>query len=1070
MSDAKRIDPRVQAFCSMQGFDVFHSVSHHHDIWKQDPYDVENVHAEARRSFEQLLQTAVTPPGLPHGSSLLILGESGSGKTHLMRSFRNYVHSRQLGYCGYMQMTTQTDNYGHYILSNLIDSLDQPYNEPALESSALMYLSTTLVGSRRILTAEQIQQLREGEFTDQALGTYVCQLVDCFTADNNYRRLDLDLMRALMFLQRDDSRIKGRVLKYLRCEYLPDYDWNVLGSVLTREASANPQRMVENLGRVMQVVHGQQASLVLLIDQLEDIHNLDDADKNFRRAMDTLRQITDNVPSSIVVVACLDDFYTTMRQHLTNSVIDRLEHEPKPVALKNQRNLEEISQIVAKRLANLYDMAEVAIEDECSIFPFTETQLKELVNLTTRKVINWCREYREQCIQQDQLIDSVVQPDCDVSPVYQDVAKLEQAWNLYKSEYRYEVLDDKQLISLLAWALEQCAEEITSDHMIQTIREEWLMKIEISSTADTRQPLMLGLCNKRSQGGALAKQISELDRRADNALPIIVRTTEFPRTASSVVAKRIGELISKKGARKVLAEDSDWRTMAAFRDFIEKHQGDDIFAQWRRMEKPLTQLKTSQKILCFDEWQKSAAGPVEQPSSAKEPSVATPVLTSVPNVGAAQSSVNAISGKGKVAVGIEKGLQSNVVTLDRDHLKKHVAFLGSPGSGKTTIALHLVEQLLLCGIPVVLIDRKGDLCRYADPTWWDEKCSDTVQQARKEQLRQKIDVHLYTPGHSEGRPLGISVLPENLHQLSEFDRHQVVRMAANSLASMMGYRQTSSDRTRVAILTKAIGLLGNSVQSNPSLAQLIEIIAEPDSTLISEVGCLDQKNFRRLSENLQTLLINRRLLMSSDGECLSVDRLLGKDNGANAGKTRLSIISTKFLMDNIEIEFWVSRLLVDFGRWIDCNPADHLQAVLMLDEADLYLPAQRKPATKEPMENLIRRARSAGLGLFLASQNPGDFDYKFRENIFTWFVGKISERNSVEKVKPMFESSGINVASKLPNQAVGEFCLMQAGDINVLQCHRALMETKQLSREQMLGLAKQTIASDPQKLRRGSNG
>ena len=45
----------------------------------------------------------------------------------------------------------------------------------------------------------------------------------------------------------------------------------------------------------------------------------------------------------------------------------------------------------------------------------------------------------------------------------------------------------------------------------------------------------------------------------------------------------------------------------------------------------------------------------------------------------------------------------------------HAAFLGAPGSGKTTMALGIVEQLLLQGIPVILVDRKGDLCLYARP-------------------------------------------------------------------------------------------------------------------------------------------------------------------------------------------------------------------------------------------------------------------------------------------------------------------------------------------------------------------
>ena len=59
------------------------------------------------------------------------------------------------------------------------------------------------------------------------------------------------------------------------------------------------------------------------------------------------------------------------------------------------------------------------------------------------------------------------------------------------------------------------------------------------------------------------------------------------------------------------------------------------------------------------------------------------------------------------------------------------------------------------------------------------------------------------------------------------------------------------------------------------------------------------------------------------------------------------------------VEFWVAQLLLALDRWRTKNPAPHLQAVFLFDEADLYLPAVRQPATKAPMESLLRRARSA---------------------------------------------------------------------------------------------------------------
>src|SRR4051812_12242562 len=113
-------DPRADAFCSPEHPEVFHAVAHRHDITRGDPFDVETIHEEARATFQRLTRRAANANG---GRILLLLGEAGSGKTPLMRAFRNWAHSGQRGYFGYMPMTSATGHYGRYVLNNLIDSL-----------------------------------------------------------------------------------------------------------------------------------------------------------------------------------------------------------------------------------------------------------------------------------------------------------------------------------------------------------------------------------------------------------------------------------------------------------------------------------------------------------------------------------------------------------------------------------------------------------------------------------------------------------------------------------------------------------------------------------------------------------------------------------------------------------------------------------------------------------------------------------------------------------------------------------------------------------------------------------
>ena len=100
-------------------------------------------------------------------------------------------------------------------------------------------------------------------------------------------------------------------------------------------------------------------------------------------------------------------------------------------------------------------------------------------------------------------------------------------------------------------------------------------------------------------------------------------------------------------------------------------------------------------------------------------------------------------------------------------MSRHAAFLGGSGSGKTTLALTLIEQLLLRGVPAILLDRKGDLCSYANPEAWEKPTDDPGMMPYRQLLRDHMEVAVYTPGTlgNAGRPLSIAITPPGLGQL-----------------------------------------------------------------------------------------------------------------------------------------------------------------------------------------------------------------------------------------------------------------------------------------------------------------
>jgi DNA helicase HerA-like ATPase len=1047
-------DARVAAFCSPDCPELFHAVAYRNDIWKPDPFDVETIHEEARAAFQRLVHRACAPSGTLPGRILLLKGEAGSGKTHLMRAFRNWSHSRGLAYCGYLQMTSDTNHYGRYVLNNLIDSLDQPYDELEGTTTGLMRLSTALAESSRHVPHARLQQLREDELDVDCLARLIDALADQIVADDRFNDIDLDLIRALLYLQRDDPRIKGRVLKYLRCEDLSPADRALLGGLTPRGYDDAPQWVVQRLGRLMAAV--QATPLALFVDQLEDIYNFEEAPAKFRRAVAALCELVGRVPTAVVVISCLEDFYTVLRDDLTAPFRDRIEKDPNPVLLKGPREEAEAVEIVSQRLRHLYESMDVPYLADDPTFPVPREELRRRAGHRTRDILAWCQEFREACIAAGRIVTppGEAAPAATVPPT-PSTTPLEQAWNDFRTGFVADVpVDEDELAKVLADAIEWCSAELESGDWFEAEPQGRTIQVERHSADNSVELCLVGVCNKNPRGGGLGRQIGALVEKAGELTTVVVRSTDFPTNPRAEVVKQLGNLIAR-GGRRAVVEDSDWRTMLAMRAFSAMHRNNPTFNDWLRKERPLSLLKSIRAVLGLDQSRSAPRRPSPTP-----PEPAPPETNGTVRAEPAESSregTHLSASTDPIAVGVADDRAATRVSLDLAELTRHAAFLGGSGSGKTTVALNIIEQLLLRGVPAILVDRKGDLCGYARPGAFTEPADAETLSERRRQLAGRVDVALFTPGNPNGRPLSIAIVPAGLADLPTFEREQMAKYAASALAGMMNYSPRGSDLSRLAILASAISLLSQLEPDRPVvLPELIRFIADADPSLVNAVGLLDTKLFEKLVQDLETLRLTRGEFLAAEGERLDAEALLGLGRHAVPGRTRLSVISTKFLGQLPDVQFWVSQFLLEVTRWSSRSPSGVLQAVLFFDEADLYLPAQRQPPTKEPMENLLKRGRSAGLGLFLATQSPGDFDYKCRDTIRNWFVGRIKEQTSLNKMKPMLSECRTDIAAKLPVQEPGQFHLLRDGAVTSLRADRGALSPEQIGEEEILGLARAT--------------
>lgn len=1168
------VDLRLQAFLSPSR--IFASVEQVASVFEPDPFDVETIHERVRASFKQMVDRATTPAQHTNrGRMLLMLGDSGAGKTHLLRGFRQHVHEYGHGFVAYAQMHSSSDDYARYLLQHVVHSLARPYAGPSGERTGLHELASGLPRLVGGALKARLARLSDDDWdSSDSLAEYVNHLVDDLLEQSDLASFDPDLLRVLLYALYPQHRTTSRVYKYLLCENMNAHDRRWIGDVVPRTDKGDPVWMIRQLARLAFVT--QQAALVLMVDQAELAGFEAASITAFRRAIDTLNSIVSEVPSAIAVVACLSDLYYKARGELNKSAIDRLENDPPLERLDLNRSYPEIEALVGRRLSWLFADVGAVYRPETPVYPIPEAHLRRFSGRRTRAILEWCHKFQAECAAAGRIVEIGADQDVgDLAPAGPlDLDQIAAAWNDAMHAPNIEIPDDdEEILAVIGTAAKACADE-AGLVLVTPPRKNGVLRLTLGGVTETAE-LAIAVTNHGYQRGAFGKVVEALRKSAGRAIPVAIRTLEFPRgeACDNVVAKLL-----KAGGRRAYVDASTLRALAAYQRFQPAFPEARV-AAWRRRDRPISTLPPMAHIfdlgrLCpepateagiatsqpaspaasADVTSKSeAARPVARPvadpaglhpargrsewaptatvarraasvagspstnggakgadeqSTSRDAGDTTPGTNGASRVATAASAADQVAATSMRAsstagtrlpdrpgmpasaavevlpaattaaapvvvraslrpdspatrttsapnaaptgdaatlrIGTASGFHAAPRTIEIASLLRHTGILGSPGSGKTTLALNLIEQALERDVSVVLVDRKGDLAGYANPDWW-KSTSDPVRARR---LADRIDVRLFTPGTRGGRPLSLSVVPD-LENIPEHERDRLVQYAANALAAMMRINDAGNGSARRAILTQAISLLAGR-SSRGGLIELIAMLEDRDDELIDRAGRYDDRLFKRLVQDLETVRLSDADLFDPAAEPLAAETLLGR---AADGRIPLTIASTRFLGDVERIQSWVAHLIACLSRHAARSPSAELHTVFMIDEADLFMPAgAAKPPSKEPLQDLLRRARAAGLGVMLASQSPADFDYRSREQINTWFLGRIADRRSIDKMKPLFEHRPA-VGSKLGTLEAGRFVLLQDGGAADIDRTPSLLRTEQLSEDELMALA-----------------
>lgn len=384
------------------------------------------------------------------------------------------------------------------------------------------------------------------------------------------------------------------------------------------------------------------------------------------------------------------------------------------------------------------------------------------------------------------------------------------------------------------------------------------------------------------------------------------------------------------------------------------------------------------------------------------------------------------------------------IYYDSSNLTTHAVILGMTGSGKSGLAINILEEAAIDGIPQIVIDPKGDMTNmllafpelsaeslmpWLSPqtgvggssslheeaeklarNWKEQLGSWGITESRLQAYRRSSRFSIFTPGIDAG--LQISVLssfeaPPDGWEGNEGKYRQKLSGIVRAILSLIGINAEPLESSEHV-------LLANIFEYNWSqgLGLTVEhLIHQVQNPPFKKLGVLDvdmvipSKARQSLAQQINNIIAAPTFQDWLVGQPLDISSLLY----TNEGYPRTSIFYLAHLNDT-ERQFFITLLLESVLAWMHTlTGAPKLRLPIYIDEMyGLFPPAPQNPPSKDPIMRLLKQARALGIGLIMATQNAKDIDYKGLSNAGTWFIGKLLTDHDRNRV---LEGMGIETES-----------------------------------------------------------
>jgi uncharacterized protein len=285
-------------------------------------------------------------------------------------------------------------------------------------------------------------------------------------------------------------------------------------------------------------------------------------------------------------------------------------------------------------------------------------------------------------------------------------------------------------------------------------------------------------------------------------------------------------------------------------------------------------------------------------------------------------------------------------------LNRHGLIAGATGTGKTKTLQILAENLSDKGIPVLLMDIKGDLSGIAKAAEKNEKL---------ESRHQMLDFE-FTPKASPVEILSLSEQPG-----------VKLKATISEFGPVLLSRILNLTDTQTGILGIIFQYCDNNHLPLLDLKDLKKILQYATEEGKEEF----EKDYGRISKASTGAILRNIVSLEQQGG----ERLFGEPSfevhdltrKTADGKGYVNILRLNDIQDKPQLfsTFMISLLAEVYSEFPEKGDAEKPELILFIDEAHLIF-KQASGALMDQLESIIKLIRSKGIGIYFVTQNPTD--------------------------------------------------------------------------------------------------